>query len=266
LALIRLPVMVYGPGVLPMATPSRRLASITQLTTMPPRPAIAEVPWAEMSKPASWLPIIVHPVTTSPSAPQSEMPNRLSSTWHAVIRMPRGGGQYSFCSSRKIPFVPLPRAVHEVTVSRSVVPQPPMPIPIPAPPGSSPVSSRPHRSTRTASTTVSCRKSQPNPVAGVSCTYRSRNRPRSTYCRPSPLASGSYSYSSIPEPSTSKEANVQSARKLSRPAPCCAVVNHASGVGVPRAPGFSSRKRVSAIPAPIRETPERHTVAASRIR
>src|SRR3954447_23522502 len=133
--------MVYGPGVLPMPMPSRRFPSMMQLTTMPPRPAIPAVPWAEMSNPASWLPIIVQPVTTSPSAPQSEMPKRLSSTWQAVIRMPRGGGHICCCSSMKMPLVPLPRAVHAVTVSRSAVPHPPLPIP--APPRRSPLSSRP---------------------------------------------------------------------------------------------------------------------------
>jgi hypothetical protein len=69
----------------------------------------------------------------------------------------------------------------------------------------------------------------------------------------------------MPDPSTSKQAKVQSARWLSGPAPCCAAVNHINGVGMPGAPGLASRKRVACMPAPSSDTPERHTVAASRM-
>lgn len=141
---------------------------MTQPVTMPPRPPTPEVPCEDTTNPASWLASIVQEVTSRPSAPQSEMPKRLSSAWQAVIRMPCGGRQSSFWSSRKIPLVPLPSAMHAVTVRRSTTPQPPMPIPMPAPPISSPESCAPHRSASTPSTTVSCRKSQPKPVPAVS--------------------------------------------------------------------------------------------------
>ncbi|CAM5580418.1 hypothetical protein SVIOM342S_07537 [Streptomyces violaceorubidus] len=89
-----------------------------------------------------------------------------------------------------MPLVPLPRAVHSVTASRSTGPHPPTPMPMPAPPIFSPGSCRPHRSASTPSTTVSCTL-DPKPVAAVSWMYRSLKRPRSTYCRPRPLASTS---------------------------------------------------------------------------
>ncbi len=179
--------------------------------------------------------------------------------------MPRGGTQSSCCSSRKMPLVPLPRAVQSVTARRSTGPHPPTPIPMPAPPMSSPGSCRPHRSVSTPSTTVSWRKSHPKPVAAVSWTYRSVKRPRSTYCRPRPLARTSYSSVRTRRPSISKWAKVTSARWRSRPAPCCAVVNQASGTGRVGAPGLESSKHVAPRPAPTSETPLRQSTGRSRI-
>ncbi len=164
-----------------------------------------------------------------------------------------------------MPLVPLPRAVHSVTASRSTGPHPPTPIPMPAPPISSPGSCRPHRSASTPSTTVSWRKSHPNPVAAVSWMYRSLKRPRSTYCRPRPLASTSYSSVATPCPSISKWAKVTSAMWRSRPAPCCAVVNQARGTGRVGAPGLARAKQVAPRPAPTSETPLRQRTGSSRI-
>lgn len=180
--------------------------------------------------------------------------------------MPRGGTQSSCWSSRKMPLVPLPRAVQSVTASRSTGPQPPTPIPMPAPPIFSPGSCRPQRSVSTPSTTVSWRKSQPNPVAAVSWIQRSLNRPRSTYWRPSPLARTSYSSVRTREPSISKRAKVTSAMWFSGPAPCCAVVNQASGTGRSEAPGLARTKQVAPRPAPTSETPLRQRTGRSRTR
>lgn len=74
LLLIRFPRKAYGPGVLPSAIPSPALPSSTHPVTMPPRPPTLVVPCADTSNPATWLPSIEQPVTSRPSAPQSEMP------------------------------------------------------------------------------------------------------------------------------------------------------------------------------------------------
>ena len=50
---------------------------MTQSVSSPPRPATDEVPCDDTSKPVSRLPVIVQAETIRPSAPQSEMPNRL---------------------------------------------------------------------------------------------------------------------------------------------------------------------------------------------
>ncbi len=68
-----------------------------------------------------------------------------------------------------------------------------------------------------------------------------------------------------PEPSIWKSAKVQSAMCRSRSAPCCTVVQNANGVGSARLPSLLSMNRVAAGPAPISDTPLRHTVPASRI-
>lgn len=112
---------------------------------------------------------------------------------------------------------------------------------------------------------MSWRKSHPKPVAAVSWIHRSLNRPRSTYCRPRPLARTSYSSVSTPSPSISKWAKVTSAMWWSRPAPCCAVVNQASGTGCVGAPGLVSAKHVAPRPAPTSETPLRQSTGLSRI-
>ncbi len=76
-----------------MLIPSPTLASITQPVSRPPRPATPAVPLPDTSKPASRLLVMVQPETISPSAPQSEMPNRLAWLWQPMIRKPRGGVQ-----------------------------------------------------------------------------------------------------------------------------------------------------------------------------
>src|SRR5205807_3479773 len=91
-----------------MATPSRPLPSIVESVRRPPCPPTPEVPLPETSKPASWFSHIVHADTVRPSAPQSEIPKRLSTQCPPVILMPRGGGHLPCCSSRKMPFVALP--------------------------------------------------------------------------------------------------------------------------------------------------------------
>ncbi|CAM5580563.1 hypothetical protein SVIOM342S_07538 [Streptomyces violaceorubidus] len=51
----------------------------------------------------------------------------------------------------------------------------------------------------------------------------------------------------------------------SRPAPCCAVVNQASGTGWAGAPGLARAKHVAPRPAPTSETPLRQRTGLSRI-